>query len=58
MAKYKKLPKRPKQSSSLEVWKAYEDKVKDVQKYNAQIDAEKKAKANIQKKLKGAKAHK
>jgi hypothetical protein len=32
--KLRKLPKKPKQSSGIEVWSRYDDRVKDVQKEN------------------------
>lgn len=45
MAKLKKLPKRPKQSASLEAWKKWEGKCNEVKKMNDSIlkaEAEKK----------------
>lgn len=70
MAKYprkpsmRKLPKRPKQSASLESWKKFEDRVKEIQKVNRKnmadweaskkrIDADLKKKAQLQKKTQG-----
>lgn len=47
MAKLRKLPKRPKQTSSLETWKNWERKCKEVQAYNRQIAKDKKAKQAI-----------
>lgn len=47
MAKKRKYPKRPKQSASLETWKNYETKCKEVDKHNAQLEKDKKAKQAI-----------
>jgi hypothetical protein len=35
--KLRKFPKRPKQSASLEIWKKWERKYKEVNKHNAAI---------------------
>ena len=51
MAKKKKYPKRPKQSSSLQVWKNYETKCKDVDKFNSDIIKEAKAKKALIEKI-------
>jgi hypothetical protein len=51
MAKKRKYPKRPKVSSSLQVWKNYEARCKDVDRYNSQLERDKKAKANLVKKI-------
>lgn len=51
MAQKRKLPKKPKTSASLEVWKNYEKKVKEVQKHNSQIDREKEQKKKLIQKL-------
>lgn len=50
MAKQRKLPKRPKAAASLETWKRYEKKCKEVQAYNRKLAAEKKTKERIQEK--------
>lgn len=47
MAKLRKLPKRPKASASLQTWKNWEAKCKEVQKYNRKVEADKKAKSKI-----------
>jgi len=47
MAKLRKLPKRPKQSSSLQTWKNWETKCKAVQAYNRKLQSDKKAKEAI-----------
>ena len=47
MAKKRKLPKRPKIKSSLAVWERYHEKVKEVHKYNNQLEADKKKKATL-----------
>lgn len=47
MAKAKKMPKRPKQSASLDTWKRYEQKVKDVKNHNDQLVRDKTAKKNL-----------
>jgi hypothetical protein len=39
MAKKKKFPKAPKRSASLAVWQRYEQRCKDVAKYNKEIEA-------------------
>lgn len=44
MASKRKLPKSPKQSASLDVWKRHEQRVKEVQAHNAQLDRDKAAK--------------
>lgn len=44
MAKYRKYRKSPKQSASLETWARYREHIKDVDKYNAQIDKDKASK--------------
>lgn len=51
MAKLKKLPKRPKVTASLEVWKRHDEKVKEVNKFNNAIKADLKKKAALIKKL-------
>jgi len=49
--KAKKLPKKPKQSASLEVWRNWERKCKDIKSENkrrlSKWESDKKAKANI-----------
>lgn len=45
--KKKKMPKKPKQSSSLQTWQNYEARVKEVNKYNSQLEADKKKKKAI-----------
>lgn len=50
MAKKKKYPKTPKKSASLAMWQRYDGKKKDVDKFNKQIDADKKKKEAIIKK--------
>ena len=51
MATKKKYPKKPKASASLKVWENYKVKVKDVDKYNAQLEADKRKKAALIKQL-------
>lgn len=41
MAKKRKYPKEPKRSASLETWRNYRDKVKEVDKYNAELEKRK-----------------
>ena len=70
MAKYprkptpKKLPKRPKASASIEVWKRFESRCNDIRKENRKalsdweaakkkVDSDLKKKAAIQKKTQG-----
>lgn len=43
--KNKKMPKKPAQSASLATWERYAEKVKEVEKHNAQVEADKKKKA-------------
>jgi len=50
MAKKRKMPKRPKKSSSIDVWKKWEARAKVVKAYNAKIDAIAKQKESISKK--------
>ncbi len=45
--KKKKYPKLPKSSASLQVWENYRDKCKDVDKYNSNLETEKKKKQSI-----------
>lgn len=54
MAKLKKLPKKPKQSASLATWMRYDDRVKEVQKQNREIIAQRKRKEQIIRKYQGA----
>ena len=45
MAKQKKYPKQPKRKSSVEVWKRYEERCREVDRYNNDLkrrEAEKK----------------
>jgi len=56
MAKYKKYPKTPKASASLDTWKRHEEKVKEVDKFNAQIDKDKAAKKTVMSKVKKMKS--
>ena len=45
MAKMKKYPKQPKMKASVEVWKRYEERCKEVDRYNNELkrkEAEKK----------------
>jgi len=56
MAKYKKYPKTPKASSSLDSWKRHEEKVKEVDKFNTQIDKDKAAKKTVISKVKKMKS--
>jgi len=51
MAKLKKLPKKPRQSAPLSTWERYNERVKEVQKYNRQIESDAKKKSNLIKKL-------
>lgn len=53
MAKKRKYPKRPKQSASLQVWKNYEARCKEVDKHNAQLEKDAKAKKSIISKITG-----
>jgi hypothetical protein len=48
--KKKKLPKRPKMGSSLEVWKRWEKKAAEVKKFNDAIDRERDQKRKISQK--------
>jgi len=56
MAKKRGYPKQPKASSSIDVWKRYEDKVKEIDKYNAQLEKDKKAKKDTIARVKKLKA--
>jgi hypothetical protein len=47
MARKKKLPKKPRMSSSIEVWKRWEAKAKKVKAFNDTIDRVRKAKDAI-----------
>ena len=47
MAKKRKYPKEPKRSASLETWRNYRDKVKEVDKYNAEREKRKKEKERV-----------
>jgi hypothetical protein len=47
MAKKKSYPKAPKKTASLEAWKKYEDKIKDIDKFNASIDSDQKKKESV-----------
>lgn len=47
MAKKRKYPKMPKQSATLSTWKRYEDRVKEVDRYNSSIEKEKNEKKKI-----------
>ena len=47
MAKKRKYPKEPKRSASLETWRNYRDKVKEVDKYNAALEKRKQAKERV-----------
>ena len=53
MSKLKKLPKRPKESASLDTWKRYEKKCKEVQSHNRRLETEKKTKAKLIEKTRG-----
>jgi len=53
MAKKRKYPKRPKQSSSLQTWKNYEAKCKEVDRHNAQLEKDAKTKKSIIAKITG-----
>jgi hypothetical protein len=48
-----KYPKKPKQTASLQTWEKYHDKIKEVDKRNAEIEKEKKKKADLIKKVSG-----
>ena len=50
MAKKRKMPKRPKLSASLDVFKRWEERAKEVKKHNDALDKAKKAKESILKK--------
>lgn len=52
-SKFKKYPKKPKASASLETHKRWLEKVKDVDRYNAQIKKDAQTKAAIRKKIAG-----
>lgn len=47
MAKKKKYPKRPKESAPLSTWRRYEERVKEVDKYNNSLEKEKNEKKKI-----------
>lgn len=47
MAKKRKYPKMPRQSAPLSTWKRYEDRVKEVDRYNSSIEKEKNEKKKI-----------
>ena len=47
MAKKRKYPKEPKRSASLYRWRNYRDKVKEVDKYNAELEKRKKEKERV-----------
>ena len=47
MAKKRKDPKEPKRSDSLETWRNYREKVKEVDKYNAELEKRKKEKERV-----------
>jgi len=47
MAKKKKYPKSPKQSASFDIWKRYEERVKEVDKFNSQLEKYKTAKKTL-----------
>ena len=49
MPKIKKYPKQPKASASLKSWENYQQKCKDVDKFNAPIIAAEKKKERIKK---------
>jgi len=51
MAKKRKYPKKPKMSSSLQTWKNYEAKCKEVDKFNAKLESEKKQKKTLIQKI-------
>lgn len=50
--KKKKYPKKPKASATLKSWENYAAKCKEVDKYNSQLEADKKKKETIIKKFK------
>ena len=55
MAKMKKYPKQPKMQASVEVWKRYEERCKEVDRYNNELkrkEAEKKRIIDKVKKMK------
>jgi hypothetical protein len=58
MAKKKKFPKQPKQGASLKVWENYKKRCEDVNRYNAQIEAEKKKKEQVKKTVQSVKSKK
>jgi len=47
MAKLRNLPRKPKQTASLDTWKNWERRCREVQAYNRQIAKDKKAKQAI-----------
>lgn len=51
MAKKRKMPKRPKMSSSIETWKNWEKRAAEVKKYNDAIDKVKNEKKKISQKF-------
>ena len=53
MSKLKKLPKRPRATASLDTWKRYEKKCKEVQSFNRRLETEKKTKAKLIEKTRG-----
>jgi hypothetical protein len=56
MAKPKKYPKSPKQSSSLKVWENYKVKCQAVDKHNAQLKTDKAKKENVRKQVQAIKS--
>lgn len=53
--KLKKYPKKPKANASLEVLQKYLDKMKDIDKENAQTKADEKKRQDLKKKISGIK---
>ena len=51
MAKKRRFPKRPKITASLDAWKRWEERAKEVKKHNDKLEATKKAKQTISKKF-------
>lgn len=45
--KLKRFPKRPRASAPLSTWERYEDKIQEVKKFNAALEASKRKKKSI-----------
>lgn len=52
-SKFKKLPKKPKASASLDVWNRWHQRANEVKKFNAKVKADKKKKDALITKARG-----